>query len=112
MVSRALRIFGLLLLSSGAAAAHGDGHRLHRSPSERSLGSSGWAELLSSQHRSGPTRERDATGRVWSHVELGGARTARGWTTQRLGSWSYSYASDGTHCVSQRTAESVLIRCQ
>jgi hypothetical protein len=59
-------------------------------------------------------RRSDATGRVWSHVELGrrGAHSAGGWTTQRFGSWSYSYSSDGTSCVSQRTAQSVLIRCQ
>lgn len=121
MVSRALRIFGLLLLISGTAAAHGESRLPQR---DRAFVGSDWAKQLSSagsaqrapqaQARPGQTPERDATGRVWSHVQLGqrGSHSAGGWTTQRFGSWSYSYSSDGTRCVSQRTAQSVLIRCQ
>jgi hypothetical protein len=116
MVSRALRILGLLLVSSTAAAS-GAGQL---QPSS-SAGDSGWARQLSARssaphartaaHR---TRGRDASGRVWSNIDLGGPRPARAaaWTTERLGSWSYSYSSDGTRCVSTRTAQSVFISCQ
>jgi hypothetical protein len=125
MVSRALRIFGLLLLVSGTAAAHEARRPLHRAVADRSLADSGWARQLGAQRRlppaSGPrsaarpAQRRDATGRVWSHVDLSVSRrggAAAGWTTQRFGNVSYSYSSDGTSCVSQRTAGSVLIRCQ
>lgn len=121
MVSRALCIFGLLLVS-GTAAAHDASPSPRRAVAERSNTSSAWAAQLAGQasvRRSAarseqrPAQSRDATGRAWSNVDLGSASGSGGrWTTQRFGNWSYSYSSDGTSCVSQRTAASVLIRCQ
>ncbi|MEY2930901.1 MAG: hypothetical protein RL033_1650 [Pseudomonadota bacterium] len=60
-------------------------------------------------------QHRDAAGRTWSDVDLGARQTRAAdgntWTTQRFGGWSYSYASDGTRCVSRRSAQTVFISC-
>jgi hypothetical protein len=114
MVSLALRIFGLLLLVSGTAVAHGENAAQH-GLGRRSHGD--WAAQLraSLPRASNATRTRgqDASGRVWSNVGLGTVRSTRpAWITQQRGSWSYSLASDGTRCVSQRTGQSVFISCQ
>ncbi len=131
MVSRALRIFGLLLLIAGPAAAHerpllpgedarslaGGWARQHEPGVRRSAIDLGARRAApASQRAARHAQRRDPSGRVWSTVELRPARLRPGaggtWTTQRVGDWSHSYSSDGIHCVSQRTAERVFISCQ
>jgi hypothetical protein len=140
MVSRALRIVGLLLLVCGTSAAQSyDGLDRPRQSQPRQsqprqsqprqalrqIPASALQAAAASRLRAAPSPsqrsrlvhapQRDAAGRTWSAVDLGSrhTRSADGtaWTTERIGSWSYSSASDGTRCVSRRSAQTVFISC-
>ena len=89
-ISPSLRIAGLVLIVAGTADAR----------------------LLAWSHASRATRSersRSTASSPPAHSSQSSDRVT--WTTQRLGEKSYWYASNGTTCLAQKLAQTVLIRC-
>jgi len=89
-ISRSLRMVGLVLLVAGSAAAR----------------PVGWS------HASSPTRYEPMRSTA-SSPPANSAQSSDGvtWTTQRLRERSYWHASNGTTCLAQKLAQTVIIRC-
>ena len=89
-ISRSLGVSGLVLLVAASADAR----------------------LLGVSHAPSPARHERIRPTA-SSPQAKASHAAEGilWTTQRLGERSYWYASNGTTCVEQKLAQTVIIRC-